>query len=343
MTFFHENDLETLRIDQSVFHIVGPRPEHFQLLEAFDAKPHERFFLNRIRSVNVGNQYSFLDDAPVRTQLHRISLDPLAFQEESEKLAIAFDEAHGGATSVGAFLLFSLSSVSGQAFALLKFEDEKVLSYEFKEGRSGRPIPTFGEIERTFVQNRNALQKSALIQIGEKEDRLCVIDRQNNIRPAAYFERFLHVRRMWTPEQLTQNIVQAAKKVILKHKSILPVDTVRGLSQRLFDATQSGGFVDGEREGDWLMNIVGPLPESSPVLKDFQAELKQRRISGESFDLQKNAIPKPRNRRIETASSVRITFPAELPKSIVSVNEGTGEIIIRDKIILNDVDIEATR
>ncbi|MFX4486044.1 hypothetical protein ABTA87_21075, partial [Acinetobacter baumannii] len=81
-------------------------------------------------------------------------------QEESEKLATAFNEAHGGSTAVGAFLIFSLSCSSGRLFALLKFEDEKVLSYNYdtSRGRSGKPKPTFGEIDRTFVQNRNALQ-----------------------------------------------------------------------------------------------------------------------------------------------------------------------------------------
>ena len=191
MAFLDEGELGSLQIQQSVFHIVGPGSEHFQLLSAFDAAPYAAFFLGRIKSVNGGNRYQFRDDAPVRAQLARIAADPETFQEESEKLATAFDAAHGGSAAVGAFLVFTLTCSGGQLFALLKFEDEKVLSYDFKESSTGHPIPTFGEIERTFVENRNALQKAALIRLKEGADEVYVADRQNPQRPAAYFEQFL--------------------------------------------------------------------------------------------------------------------------------------------------------
>lgn len=325
--------------EQSVFHIVGPGKEHFQLLEAFDPGPYKDFFLGRIRSVNGGNVYRFLDDSPVRAQLGRVDTEAKAFQEESEKLATAFNEAHGGAAAIGAFLLFSLACSSGRVFALLKFEDEKVLSYGLKQGRSGKPAPTFGEIERTFVQNRNALQKAALIKLRGEEDAVFVVDRQNPQRPAAYFERFLHVRRLRSEGDLTKAIVEATRKIAVKHKKLLPPDVLKTLSQRLFDASQSGGAVDGERTDDWFMNIVGPLPQDSPVLKDFRSELTREGIAGESFKLAKDAVPAPRNRRVETANGVKVIFPATLQDSMVSIDEANGQIIIRDQIVLNDVEL----
>ena len=50
--------------------------------------------------------------------------------------------------------IFALSCSSGRLF-VLKFEHEEVLSYDYdvSRGRSAKPKPTFGEIERTFVQN----------------------------------------------------------------------------------------------------------------------------------------------------------------------------------------------
>jgi len=342
MPLLSDAELSNLRIEQSVFHIVGPGNEHFKLLEAFDAGPYAPFFLGRIASVNGGNRYVFLDDSPVHTQLKRISDEPAAFQIESEKLATAFNEAHGGATAIGAFLLFALACPGGQVFALLKFEDEKVLSYAFKEGRFGRPAPTFGEIERTFVQNRNALQKAALIRLGGDEDQVFVIDRQNPQRPAAYFERFLHVRRKRNEGELTQTIIQLARKVVLKHKNLLPPEALKALSQRLFDASESGGTVDGERPDDWFMSVVGPLPEDSPALKAFRAELKREGMAGESFNLEKGSLTPPRNRRVETASGIKVVFPATLQKSVISIDEVNGEILIRDQILLNDVDLETS-
>src|SRR5258706_8830418 len=114
MAFLSETDLESLRIEQSVFRIVGPGEKHFQLLTAFDAGRHAPFFLGRVKSVNSGNRYEFLEDAPVRAQLVRISRDKSTFQEESEKLATNFNKAHGGNAAVGAFLIFALSCKSGR-------------------------------------------------------------------------------------------------------------------------------------------------------------------------------------------------------------------------------------
>ena len=61
---------------------------------------------------------------------------------------------------------------------------------------------------------------------------------------------------------------------------------------------------------------------------------------GESFMLQKGAVRAPRNRRVETASGVKVTFPASLKDSVIRVDASKGEIIIRDKITIDDVDLE---
>lgn len=334
-------ELDKLVIEQSVFHIVGPNTEeHFQLLEAFDASPYTDFFLERIKSVVAGNGYIFLADSPVQTQLSRIQVSATAFQEESEKLATAFNKAHGGAAAVGAFLLFSLMCPTGRVFALLKFDDEKVLGYAFKMGASGRPAPTFDEIKRNFVQNRNALQKAALIRL--KDDGtadISVVDRQNPQRPAAYFEGFLHVKRLHTENDLTRKLVQLTKTIAQKHKDLLPPEALKNLSQRLYDASQSGAKIDAERPQDWLSSIVGPLADDSLVIKDFKAALKREGMQSESFALKKGAVSAPKNRRVETVSGVKIIFPVGLKESVVAIDVKKGEIVIRDEITVNDVEI----
>jgi hypothetical protein len=213
-----------------------------------------------------------------------------------------------------------------------------VLSDDVVRPRGGKPRPTFGEIQRTFVQNRNALQKAALIRLGKGRDDICVVDRQNPQRPAAYFERFLLAKRQRTEQDLTKVLVQVTRNVAQKHRAALPPDTMRNLAQRLYDATQSGGPVDGEDTAGWLRSILGPLPADIPVLKDFDAQLKRDGLAGESFVLQKDAIAPPKNRRVETANGVKVTFPISLRDSVVSIDSKKGEIIIRDQITLDDYD-----
>lgn len=342
MAFLTEEELGSLKIEQSVFHIVGPKEVHFQLLEAFDATPHAAFFLDRIRSVNNGNHYTFLADAAARTQLGRIDKDAAQFQAESENLAEAFNEGHGGSTVIGAFLIFSLNCDTGRVFALLKFEDEKVLRYDIEDGTSGKPKPTLAEIGRTFVQNRHALQKAALVRL-DGEGSVCLVDRQNPQRPAVYFEQFLGVKRVRNDDDLTRILVDVTKAVAYNHSDKLPADVMTSLTKRLYDATQSGGSVDGEKIEDWFTSIVGPLPKESEILTDFRKQLERARISGESFVLGKDAIPVPRNRKVETGLGVRVTFPAELQSSVVNIDEKKGLITIQDEIKFNDIELDASR
>src|SRR3546814_7987237 len=78
-------------------------------------------------------------------------------------------------------------------------------------------------------------------------------------------------------------------------------------AQRLYDASQAERTIDGERIEDWFMTIVGPLPEDSPVIRDFRAEMARQGMAGESFAMKKGAIPAPRNRRVETAQGKKLT------------------------------------
>jgi hypothetical protein len=74
-------------------------------------------------------------------------------------------------------------------------------------------------------------------------------------------------RRQRTEEELTKTIVDVTRNVAQRHKASLPVEAMKNLAQRLYDASQSGGSVDGENVDNWLRSIFGPLPDDSPVLK----------------------------------------------------------------------------
>ena len=55
-----------------------------------------------------------------------------------ETLAEDFQRQHGGAAARGAFLVFVLSLGAESFFALLKYDDETVLTYAMQDGRQGR-------------------------------------------------------------------------------------------------------------------------------------------------------------------------------------------------------------
>ena len=80
MAFLSDEQRDDLRIEQMVFHLVGPKPENFVRLEAIDPGPFADFFLKRIRAVNAGAPYAFSDASSTRTRLARIADNPDVFQ-----------------------------------------------------------------------------------------------------------------------------------------------------------------------------------------------------------------------------------------------------------------------
>jgi len=334
MAFYDDEELAQLRIIRSIFHIVGPLRESLKLLGEFNVGQMEDFFLGRIKSVNGGNRYRFLPDSPVRTQLSRIRDDLGTFQVESENLASAYNGKHGGSSN-GAYIVFVLQSPLGVSFALLKFDDERVLSYSYDDGLDGRPVPRFGEFQQTFVQNREALQKAVLIRLETDDDdaEVCVVDRQNPSKPARYFEDYLLVRR----ERDEINITETAKKVAIavfkRHKDLFSDDVKTNFQIRLFESSQGGAEIRGEQPELWFQTIVGDLTDKPEVLKTLNSELKKNRLDGESFRLSPNVLPRPTVRKIETNRGIKLIVPQDA-NDVIEIDKDNGRITIRDNFTI---------
>jgi len=218
--FFENNQENEIEIERMVFHLVGPSEQHFVRLQAIDPGPYRDFFIERIRSVNAGLPYQFSNASSTRERLRRIADDIETFQEESEELADSFQRLHGGSAAAGAFLIFALRASGQQCFALLKYDDETVLSYEFEEDEDGNRIVTLDSLDRTFVENRDALQKSALVRLTETGGELVVLDRRNQQKVARYFEGFLDARREFEDADLTSRLVKLTRDVITKNPGL---------------------------------------------------------------------------------------------------------------------------
>lgn len=334
MGFYNNDEYSSLKIVKSVFHIVGPdKDSDFRLLNEFDVGSLQEFFLERVRSVNEGSRYIFLDDSPIETQLSRILENKDNFQIESEKLAEGFQAIHKGNSSVGAFLVFMLQDDSNNvSFAFLKFDDENVVSYSFKEPSDGkRPTPEFGELTKTFVKNKDALQKAILIRVSSEVCDISVVDRQNNKQPAKYIGDYLHARRLFTKEDLTVKVKESLMETCKKHSSEIDDNVMKNLYLRVYDSAISGATFQGENPTEWLIGIIGNNKNIEQIAKTFHSKLKANRIDGETFEMVGSALKKPATRKINTFNGIKISAPTGLGEGILTVDEVNDQIIIRDK------------
>ncbi len=326
--FYTENQADDLQIDQMVFHLVGPEDSNFVRLEALQPGEYSEFFLERIRSVNAGIPYEFSDASATRERLHRIADDGDRFQLESERLAEDFQRQHGGSAAAGAFLVFALRAMGEQSFALLKYDDETVLSYELEEGADGRQVVSLDSIERTFVQNRDALQKSALIRLSDEGGELRILDRQNQQKVARYFENFLDCRRCYEDADLTAKLVDVTRKVLRANKDIVPAEILRDMTRRTYDAANAGGNIDADNQKSFLDTVYGAiLADDEPILAKFRSGLRSARIESTPITLNSTNVSRPAAVKYKTENNIQVRVPNNMRDSVV---------LEENRIIIND-------
>lgn len=338
MTFFDDAELAALRIERLVFHLVGPTSEDFVRLEEIRPGKFAEFFLDRIRSVGGGAAYEFSDASATRERLARIAADASVFQEESELLAQDFQRRHGGSSAKGAFLIAVLATGDGQAFALLKYDDERVLSYELEDAEDGRKRVALDALERTLVQNREALQKAVLVRLRERGGDLLVLDRQNQQKVARFFEGFLDAVRLHDDAALTAKLVAVTRQVIRENRDLVPPEVFRQAASRTHAAASGGGSLAADGQKGFLDAVLGQtLPDDSPLLKKFVGALRRNRIDGAPVKLDARDVRPPTGERIRTKNGIQIQVPGDVRKFVI-VEE--GRIIINDTLESRSDDAE---
>lgn len=328
MAFFDEQQLAELSIEQMVFHLLGRGENNFVRLEAINPGQFSDFFIERIKSVNGGIPYEFSDASATRERLFRISTNPLLFQIESEKLAEDFQRRHGGSAAPGAFLVFQLRAAGEEVFALLKYDDETVLSYDVQDAQNGRSRVSLESIERTFVKNKDALQKSALIKLNEDGGQLTVLDRRNQQKIARYFEVFLDARRLHDDEELTKKLVTVVRELVRSNRELVLPEVYRDITRRTYEAALAGGRLDVDDQKRFLEAVIGQnLPDESPLVLKYKSALRKARIENTPVLLNAANVSPPSIYRYETINRIQIKVPAEM-RRVVQVEE--------DRIIIND-------
>lgn len=335
MAFLQEEQLESLTIDRMIFHVIGPEENELVLLEEIVPGPYADFFIDRLRSTVSGIMFDFLPNSSVLQSLNAIEKDTKVFVAQSKTMAEQFKLGHGKNTSRGVFFTFALSAGEERLFALLKYDHETVLSYTIQTtGSVSRPL--IEELQDTFVQSPQALQKSALIRLTENGGEVCVKDRVAPASVTKYFQSFLGARRRFTPEKLTASLAELTKKVAKKCSSELSSDVRKDVRHRLYETIQNQDGFDPSNSEVFLTSVFGPLAENSSIRKEFERELKAARIEGESFNFDRQAVPRPTKRRIVTTEGIEVIFDREYANNVVRERIAGG----RERIMIETGGIE---
>lgn len=345
MSFLTDEEKNSLSIRRMIFHVVGKTLDDPILLEEITPPQHSDFFLERVKSALKGNLFEFRQRSTTEQCLRNIRVDRNSFTIESQNLASDFQTHHSGTTSTGVFFVFELGTGAAEGrtiYALIKYDNEDVVRYVLDENGRAQ-VPRLERFQESFVRKAEAMQKIALVSLEADEGgSLIVRDRSNPAHISDYFEGFLQARRVNSPADLSQKLVEAFKQTFKDHRSTLPQDVQRSGVNRIFDVLRQGGHrFDPDDCEALIVAIFGQVPENSPLRKTLKRKLKENGVSEETFDIDPQQIQQPSRRRLETAEGVQITFNVDNRPEIKDRDDGRKEIvIITSQITRDDVDTE---
>jgi len=314
-----------------IFHLVGPDLPKADLLEEFDdLKSFREFFEERLEAALKGVRYEFISLSGTRSALKE-TLDPKksgAFVKNSEALAERFQDIAkmDSRISAGALLFFIFRFEDVRRAAILKFDDQKVIRYSTKPGAKGRKLATLTNILHTFVEDKSAMQKSAVLWTGEEEDVLLCTDRAGKSGDITdRFREYLGVKRSHTHSELTLLIQDALVGTGRKCKLELPEEVRTQLLSRTREALKKIKAFDPNDPAPLLNAVFGPISEDSAIPKEFARALRKKKIQDEPVSFDASAFPATTRRIRETVEGVQVIYTDEnVKKGVVTFNDLPG-------------------
>ncbi|MBK3735705.1 hypothetical protein GAY29_21905 [Azospirillum brasilense] len=315
MTVLELEASTTISIDRMIFHVVGPHLEQPVLLtEVDDIEPYADFFVDRLESSLRGSLYHFSTASTLRDQIDRALTDPSQFVGVSEILARRFQEYYDVDKRLvaGVLMLFLLRRGDERLAAVVKFDHTRVISYETEDLPDGRKRAVLANLMTTFVQERTAMQKSAVITITAEGGTLVCTDRAGQHGDLTdRFREFLDARRDLTHAQMTKRLYEALLATGKECAAELPAEVVGQMAARIRAALRSDGGYDPDNPAAMLASAFGPLDNGARVHATFARNLKSAKILSEPIRFDPAELPRSNRRIKETDEGVQVIYTPE--------------------------------
>jgi len=321
----HEDINDDLTIDKSskveriIFHIIGPDLKTPQILtEVDDPSAHSDFFVARLIETSKGTKYNFNPASGVMDQIKNALNSNSAFVDRSQILAERFQALYESDKRLipGVLMLLQITNGIEKYAAIIKYDDIKVISYKTLKTADGKTKPILDHILNTFVQDKKALQKSALIKINGELGSLICIDRSGkNGDVTEKFKSFLDVSRKFTHEMLTERLLTALIDTVKNNKDIIPNSITSTIKSSAKEAISSIQTFNPSNPTTLLAALLGDLHSDERVVSAFAKELKKQKISSEIVKIPKNFFPKVQRKIKETYEGVRVIYTEDHVKN----------------------------
>ena len=330
-------DKDSLEIDSFIFHILVKDEDDPQYLdEVILTRSQKRFFKKWFATaINNSIEYEFKDKERAGS-VHKIAQEvgdtPSTFLDSSKSLAYEFKRLHKGSSSDGLLIVSTVEVESGQLLYLMKMDYSETLQYTL-ENQNGRSIATLKEVENPINENKQAIQKIAIINIDCENYHWDVIaqDKQSTIgyKIADYFKSFLDVREREMSSVLTREVFSAVLKwARLNKDSLDPSQNITIYKGRAINYLDNYSDFDTD---EYVRAVVSDEDEERRVIlrNSLRSKLVELELAGRSFEIRRNSIRKTDSKSIwTTAQNVQIVFEGTPDSKNISRTSQNGEEIV---------------
>lgn len=339
MSFLTDEEIESLRVDHMIIHLVDKRQEFRPQPET--PVQQEVFFRARIIEQAASAVHSFTEHSQVRPILRAMGSGETEFVPGGQQLARLFWRDHVRQSTAGAFFVFQMgTALDGDIlYALIKYDYRAVVELAQQDGQN-----VLREIIQAFVKEKRAVQKFCLARYrdGEIEEMVSAADRMEEAPDLTdYFETYLGVTRTRTTEELSARLNEAMRRSLNEVRDHIPNRNVGAAMARAKEALRGRAVVTNDDVVDAVMHAAA-RPEDEEVRarieKATRSKLRQVNLSDVEFRPDPNTLEVQPRRKVRTAEDVRIEFPAEeLGRSVRHQRSGNEEVFtIRTQRLMED-------
>jgi hypothetical protein len=306
---------ESFQIEKFIFHIIIQSDLNPKFLdEVILTEEQSKFFRDRFSDASEGTQFEFNDKntSEVFKNCKLIVDNPdKNFLEISKSLTASFQKHHKKTTNDGVFITALVSVVKKvDLIFLIKLDNRKVYEYQLHDKKA-----IMQEIKNTFVEDKKAIQKIAIIDVSDYFV-WDVLAFDRNPSPGKtirdFFADFLAVHERETPYLLTQKTVAAINKWAIANKPILdPSQEVSSYKARGVDYLKNTNKTKSRE----LINTIiydDNNERAKKLRKSLRAFLEEKGLFGQEFKPNRNALDKATLKNIRrTAEGIKIEWEGD--------------------------------
>ncbi|GAC12225.1 hypothetical protein GCHA_4307 [Paraglaciecola chathamensis S18K6] len=332
---------ESITIHKFIYHILITKDEKVDYLSAVSlSDKHKSFFQEMISESSRGTKYLFVDEekATLKGQCKELvdNLDDNdLFVQTSEQIAHNFKAQHDKRMADGIVIVTTFSMIvnaQAQNFVAIMKLDYKPVLHQIRDEKDPSKV-TFEEITDTLLEEKAAIQKRAIIDVGQSfEWDVIAVERgkanskqDTDVAIGDHFKKFLSVTLKEDNSVMTRKIISHSKRWAEKHQELVPSD-VRARVIKYIEAHEEQAInVDDIKE----LICNHESDDTKRRLKvSFDDYMDDVELSGVQFTSKPNSIPAMEKKtKIKTNMNVKLEWEGEMKEAGIERKKVAGKIV----------------